>query len=66
MTSPKPGLVDASTARVAEVLRKRAANIRGEWTDGQLSQMRVSALDLEWLLLAVASELEASGTEKGE
>ena len=56
----KPGLVDASTARVAEALRKVAT--REELKYGEA--YRVCPRDLKWLLLAVASELEASGTEK--
>ena len=67
MTSPKLGLVDASTARVAEALRKRAEKLR----EPNLTETTEdgTTLSLSWPGLAdefdaLASELEASGTEK--
>ena len=59
----KPGLVDASTARVAEALN-RVANRKFEQPLAVLHKMTL--WDVAELLREVASELEASGTDQGE
>ena len=68
MTSPKPGLVDASTARVAAALRKVAETVisRGAHLSRHNHADAMTRVLIAAAFTTLASELEASGTEKGE